>query len=174
MSWKRLGMVYVPDGTNAWARSHASLPAPVQIGPDVFRVFCSTRDAENRSHVEWVDIDLSGPPRVVLEASEPILAPGEAGTFDDGGVGVGCLIQADDGIRLYYMGWNLSVRAPWRNAIGFARAGTPLERFERFSAGPILDRSPEDPYTLSYPSVLRRGPQDWWMWYGSNLAPSAV
>ncbi len=43
--------------------------------------------------------------------------------------------------------------------------------FARFSPGPILDRSPEDPYTLSYPCVLQLGAQDWWMWYGSNLAP---
>ncbi len=174
MSWKRLGVIYVPDGTKAWAKSHAALPVPARIGPDLFRFFCSTRDADNRSHVGWADIDLSATPRVVGEASEPVLAPGEAGTFDDSGVGIGCLIEADDGVRLYYMGWNLGVRAPWRNAIGFAQARTPLERFERFSAGPILDRSPEDPYTLSYPAVLRRGPQDWRMWYGSNLAANAV
>jgi hypothetical protein len=174
MSWKRLGRVFVPDGTKAWARSHAALPVPVQIGADIFRFFCSTRDAENRSHVAWVDIDLSGPPRVLREASEPVLTPGEPGTFDDSGVGVGCLVAVESGIRLYYMGWNLSVRAPWRNAIGFAQASSPLDRFERFSPGPILDRSPEDPYTLSYPAVLRRGPQDWWMWYGSNLAANAV
>lgn len=173
MSWKRLGKVFVPSGTKSWARSHAALPAPVQIGADVFRFFCSSRDAENRSHVIWVDVDLSGPPRVLQEASEPVLAPGEPGTFDDSGVGVGCLVAVNDSIRLYYMGWNLSVRAPWRNAIGFAQARSPLERFERFSPGPILDRSPEDPYTLSYPSVLRRGPQDWRMWYGSNLAANA-
>ena len=68
------------------------------------------------------------------------------------------------------MGWNLGVRSRWRNAIGLARLGTGRDRFERFSPGPILDRSPEDPYTLSYPCVLRRSRDDWWMWYGSNLA----
>jgi hypothetical protein len=174
MSWKRLGATYVPEGNKPWAKSHAALPVPVQIGPDLFRFFCSARDADNRSHVGWADVDLTGAPSVVREASEPVLVPGDAGSFDDSGVGVGCLIEADEGVRLYYMGWNLGVRAPWRNAIGFAQARTPLDRFERFSAGPILDRSPEDPYTLSYPSVLRREPQDWWMWYGSNLAPNAV
>jgi hypothetical protein len=124
--------------------------------------------------VIWVDVDLSSSPRVLQEASELVLAPGEPGTFDDSGVGIGCLVPVDDGIRLYYMGWNLSVRSPWRNAIGFAVASSPLDRFERFSPGPILDRSPEDPFTISYPSVLRRGPQDWWMWYGSNLAANAT
>jgi len=68
------------------------------------------------------------------------------------------------------MGWNLGVRARWRNAIGLARLSIGRDRFERFSPGPILDRSPEDPYTLSYPCVLRRSRDEWWMWYGSNLA----
>lgn len=72
------------------------------------------------------------------------------------------------------MGWNIGVRAPWRNAIGVADAETLHDNFERYSAGPILDRSPEDPYTLSYPCVLRRGADDWWMWYGSNLAANAT
>lgn len=174
MSWQRMGNVFVPDGTKAWARSHAALPAPISIGQDVFRFFCSTRDSENRSHLGWVDVDLSSTPRVVRQAEEPVLAPGEPGSFDDSGVGIGCLVETDNGIGLYYMGWNLSVRAPWRNAIGLAQARNPLDRFERFSPGPILDRSPEDPYTLSYPCVLRRGRQDWWMWYGSNLAANAV
>jgi hypothetical protein len=174
MPWKRLGMIFVPDGSKAWARSHAALPIPVQIGRDIFRFFFSTRDAENRSHVGWIDVDLAGSPRVFRESSDPVLAPGEPGTFDDSGVGIGSLVQVNEGVRLYYMGWNLGVRAPWRNAIGFAYARTPLDKFERFSAGPILDRSPEDPFTLSYPAVLRRSPHEWWMWYGSNLAANAV
>jgi hypothetical protein len=174
MSWTRLGQVYAPDGTKAWARSHAALPVPVQIGSDIFRFFFSTRDAEQRSHVSWADIHLAEAPRVLREAVEPILVPGEDGAFDDSGIGAGCLTDAGDGLRLYYSGWNLGVRAPWRNAIGFAQARTPFDRFERFSPGPILDRSPEDPYTLSYPWVLRLGPDDWWMWYGSNLTAHAT
>lgn len=146
----------------------------MQIGPDIFRFFFSTRDAERRSHVGWADLDLADSPRVLQEASEPILVPGEAGAFDDSGIGLGCLTAAGGGIRLYYMGWNLGVRAPWRNAIGFAQAGTPFDRFERFSAGPILDRSPEDPYTLSYPWILRLDADDWWMWYGSHLTAHAA
>jgi hypothetical protein len=172
MSWKRLGVVFVPDGTQPWARSHAALPAPVHLAGDVFRFFYSSRDAQKRSHVGWVDVEISETPRIVETAHEPVLSPGADGSFDDSGVGVGCVTQADGGFALYYMGWNLGVRSPWRNAIGLARTPTLQAPFWRFSPGPILDRSPEDPYTLSYPSVLVRGPQDWWMWYGSNLAPA--
>lgn len=172
MAWTRLGLVFVPDGAKPWARSHAALPVPIRIAPDVFRVFFSTRDADHRSHVGWVDVDLSSQPRVLQEASEPVLAPGQDGTFDDSGVGLGCITDADNGARLYYMGWNLGVRTPWHNAIGLAQAATVRDKFERYSPGPILDRSPEDPYTLTYPWVVRRGDGNWLMWYGSNLAAS--
>jgi hypothetical protein len=174
LPWQRLGRVYCPDGTKPWARSHAALPVPVQIEANVYRIFFSTRDDAKRSHVAWVDVDLTSKPRVLREASEPTLAPGVEGTFDDSGIGIGCMTEADDGVRLYYMGWNLGGRTPWRNSIGLALARSPTDLFERFSAGPILDRSPEDPYTLTYPCVVRRSARDWWMWYGSNLTPNTA
>ena len=91
MSWKRLGVVFVPEGTQPWARSHAALPAPCQVAGDIFRFFYSSRDAEKRSHVGWVDVEVSEAPRIVESAREPVLSPGTDGTFDDSGVGVGCI-----------------------------------------------------------------------------------
>src|SRR3954468_10556139 len=172
MAWKRLGVVFAPDGNQAWARSHAALPTPVHVAGDVVRFFYSSRDAERRSHVAWVDVQVSEAPRVLETAREPVLSPGEDGTFDDSGVSIGCITPADDGTRLYYMGWNLGVRSSWRNAIGLASTPTLQGSFERFSPGPILDRSPQDPYTLTYPCVVQLGPRDWRMWYGSNLGAS--
>ena len=60
---------------------------------------------------------------------------GQDGTFDDSGVGVGCVIETDDGFALYYMGWNLGVRSPWRNAIGLARSPTLQGSVRAFFAG---------------------------------------
>ncbi len=172
MSWRRLGPVFVPDGTQPWARSHAALPTPLHLEGDLFRFFFSSRDAEKRSHVGWVDVEIAETPRLIGASTEPVLAPGTDGTFDDSGVGVGCVIETGEGLALYYMGWNLGVRAPWRNSIGLARSPAPDCDFVRFSPGPILDRAPEDPYTLSYPCVVRLGSGDWRMWYGSNLGPA--
>ncbi|TYL91752.1 hypothetical protein FXB40_27945 [Bradyrhizobium rifense] len=172
MAWRRLGQIFAPDGKSPWAHSHAALPAPVHLAGDIFRFFYSSRDTDRRSHVGWVDVEVSERPRVDAAAHAAVMAPGEDGAFDDSGVGVGCVVKTADGFSLYYMGWNLGIRSPWRNAIGLAQSPTLSRAFERFSPGPILDRSPEDPYTLSYPSVFRRGPGDWWMWYGSNLAPA--
>ncbi|TYL84553.1 hypothetical protein [Bradyrhizobium cytisi] len=155
-----------------WARSHAALPTPVHLAGDTFRFFFSSRDADKRSHVGWADVEICETPRVHEVAQMPVLAPGPDGAFDDSGVGIGSVVVTEDGVSLYYMGWNLGIRSPWRNAIGLARSSSPNGTFTRYSPGPILDRSPEDPYTLSYPHVLLFGPDDWRMWYGSNVAPA--
>ncbi|MGY4237961.1 hypothetical protein ACVIIW_006908 [Bradyrhizobium sp. USDA 4449] len=170
MSWRRLGLVYVPDGTLSWARSHAALATPLHLVGDTFRFFFSSRDFDKRSHVGWADVEICETPRVLDVARGPVLAPGPDGTFDDSGIGIGSIVATDGELLIYYMGWNLGTRSPWRNAIGLARSRLPGGPFTRFSPGPILDRSVEDPYTLSYPCVLRLSPQDWRMWYGSNLA----
>ena len=103
------------------------------------------------------------------EAQEPSFKPGAVGTFDDSGVSIGSAVDTGQEIRIYYMGWNLGVGAPWRNSIGFMRADSVEGPFQRYSEGPIMDRSPEDPYTMSYPLVLQLGPGLWRMWYGSSL-----
>lgn len=172
MPWRRLGLVHAPRGTLPWARSHAALPTPLHLGGNTFRFFLSSRDADRRSHVGWADVELGERPRLHDVAQTPVLAPGADGAFDDSGIGIGSVVATEEGISIYYMGWNLGVRSPWRNAIGLARSASPDGPFARYSPGPILDRSPEDPYTLSYPHVLLFGPGDWRMWYGSNLAPA--
>jgi hypothetical protein len=155
-------------------RTHAANPVPEHRGGDLFRVYFGGRDAANRTSIGWVDIELrADAARVVRVADEPVLGPGPAGAFDDSGTSVGCLVADGGRTLLYYLGWNLGVTAPWRNAIGLAVRDRPDGPFARYSAGPILDRSPADPYTLSYPCVLRDR-AGWRMWYGSNLSWGAA
>jgi hypothetical protein len=81
---------------------------------------------------------------------------------------MGCLARAGEKTYLYYVGWNLGVTVPWRNSIGLAVRGSAGGAFRKFSAAPIIDRCGVDPYSLSYPWVLKEGGR-WRMWYGSNL-----
>jgi hypothetical protein len=149
--------------------SHAANPIAEPISDDRARVYFGCRDSGNRTHVSFVDMVLADPPRVLAVSNEPVLGPGPAGLFDDSGTSPGCLVR--HGIRryLYYVGWNLGVTVPWRNSIGLAISAAPGEPFLKVSQAPILDRSEEDPYCLSYPWVLRDEGR-WRMWYGSNLS----
>jgi hypothetical protein len=96
-----------------------------------------------------------------------MLRPGPLGAFDDSGVSLSCIVPDGNTMLLYFMGWNLGVTVPWRNSIGLAASVDGLN-FERVSPAPILDRNRADPYSLSYPFVMRNG-DAWRMWYGSNL-----
>ncbi|MCQ4161686.1 hypothetical protein NON00_17365 [Roseomonas sp. GC11] len=175
MAWHRLGLIYQPTGPHPLLVSHAALPVGVPLGGDLVRVYFSGRDARNRSSIGTLVLRLGDPPRIEEEAAAPVLAPGGLGTFDDAGLGLGCILPGPDGEgdRLYYMGWNIGGSVPWRNAIGLALGDARQGRFTRFSEGPLMDRDRVDVFSLSYPWVLPEG-AGWRMWYGTHLAWGAA
>lgn len=167
MRWRKLGHVYAPAGERPWMASHAANPVAENRGGSTVRIYFSTRDSANRSSIAWVEVCMRDPTQVERVCEAPVLSPGERGAFDDSGCSIGCVVRAGSAWRLYYMGWNLGVTVPWRNTIGLAISADG-EHFERQSPAPLVGISAEDPYTLSYPWVLRDG-EAWRMWYGSNL-----
>jgi hypothetical protein len=170
MRWRKLGQVFtLPEHRPPWMASHASNPVPEVLGGDCFRVYFGCRDRLNRSHIAYVDLSLTPCPKVLDMAAEPVVAPGAVGAFDDSGTSMACLVHAGEHRFLYYVGWNLGVTVPWRNSIGLAISAGPGKPFVKQSRAPILDRSDEDPFSLSYPWVIREQ-RAWRMWYGSNLS----
>lgn len=149
--------------------SHASNPVAEQLQNSLFRIYFSCRDVQNRSHVGWVEVDLHRPHDVIRKSDQPVLSPGEAGTFDDSGVSIACILQVGDQKFLYYVGWNLGVTVPWRNSIGLAVKKGHAPAFEKYCKAPVLDRNCFDPFSLSYPYVLKENGM-FRMWYGSNLS----
>ncbi|MBM4200305.1 MAG: hypothetical protein FJ189_03355 [Gammaproteobacteria bacterium] len=168
MKWIKLGRVFVPGGEYAWMQTHASNPVAEWLVDDVFRVYFSTRDALSRSHIAFVDLDIREPERIVNISAAPVVAPGVIGAFDDSGSSMGCLVRNGARRYLYYLGWNLGVTVPWRNAIGLAISDGPEMPFVRYSLAPVCDRNSVDPFTVSYPWIIREDGL-WRMWYGSNL-----
>lgn len=168
MAWRKLGLIFVPAGEHSWMHSHAANPTPEPRGGNIVRVYFGCRDRSNRSHIAWVEVELAEPPRVIRVADAPVVVPGSRGSFDDSGTSIGCLVHAGARTYLYYLGWNLGVTVPWRNSIGLAIREHPDAPFTKFSPAPLLDRSSCDPFSLSYPFVLREEGR-WRMWYGSNL-----
>jgi len=167
--WRKLGQVFCPEGTHPWMQTHAANTIAEYREGDQFRIYFSCRDNQNRSSIGWVEVDLRRPTQVVRVAEEPLISPGRIGTFDDSGASMGWLVCEANRRYLYYLGWNLGVTVPWRNSIGLAISESPDAPFARYSEAPIVDRSSVDPFSISYPCVLREGAR-WRMWYGSNLS----
>ncbi len=148
--------------------THAANPVAEHLEADVFRVYFSCRDSQQRSHIAFADVDLKPPFKTLSISEEPLLAPGEIGAFDDSGVSLSCIKQINGTKYLYYLGWNLGVTVPWRNSIGLAVYDPGTATFQRFSKAPLLDRHHVDPFSISYPFVLEDD-RIFRMWYGSNL-----
>ena len=168
MVWKKTGCLFAPSGQHDWMQTHASTPFAQPLHDDVFRVFFSTRDAQNQSSIAWLDLRISTQPEVLAISSTPVLRPGLDGYFDDSGTTMSQIVRAGDKDYLYYIGWNLAAKMPFRNAIGLAVAKAGDTVFEKLSPAPILDRSATDPISLSYPWIrVENGV--WRMWYGSHV-----
>ena len=168
MEWRKIKNIFCPDHYNSWMVSHASNPTPEKISASVFRIYFSCRNAQNESYIGYADVDFNDDFKVKNVSENPVLAPGELGTFDDSGVTVTCIQQVKEKMHLYYLGWNLKVKVPYGNAIGLAVRDEVSGRFEKYSPVPVMDRSIEDPLSLSYPTVLFDN-GIYRMWYGTNL-----
>ncbi len=168
MFWRKLGKVFQPSGEYDWALSHAANPVAEHIEDDFFRIYFSARDGKNRSSIGYIVVDLSDNARVIEVPADPVLRPGDLGMFDDCGASIGCILRMGEARYLYYMGWNLAVTVPWKNAIGLAVSDTATGPFRRWSRFPVVPLDETDPYTISYPWVMKDGGV-YRMWYGSNL-----
>jgi len=153
-------------------KSHASVPIAAHLEKDDFRIYFSARDSLNRSHTGWLRIDLSVPNKIIDQSASPVLSPGELGAFDDSGAMSTWLVTRDRIRYLYYIGWNLGVTVPFRNAIGLAISNDGGE-FRRYAIGPILDRSVSEPFFCASCCVI---PDDhrWRMWYLSCVGWSVA
>lgn len=163
MRWRKLGHTELPIRRPAWMVSHAAVPFAEPLTNDTLRVYFSARDAHNRSHTAWAIINVREPGRVLDLSSEPVLAPGALGCFDDSGAMLSWIAGHADQRLLYYIGWNLGVTVPFRNAIGVA-VSERFGPFRRLGAGPLLDRTLNEPHFLASCCVLPDN-GSWLMWY---------
>lgn len=168
MVWEKIRHVFTASGEHTWMQSHAANPLAYPLTESIYRIFFTVRDAESRSYITYGDFDADRNFELIRISDHPVLEPGELGLFDDSGVAAGYLIELKGKLTLYYLGWNLKVTVPWLNTIGRAEWNEEEQRFIKCGRAPMMDRSEEDPFTISYPSVLfEKG--IYRMWYGSNL-----
>jgi hypothetical protein len=169
MKWKKISHIFVSDNNYPWMHSHAANCVAENVKEDLFRIYFSSRDINNRAHISFVDVELIPPFEIVNICNSPVLSPGEIGTFDDSGVSLSCIKIINNKKYMYYLGWNLGVTVPWRNSIGLAILDEKTGKFEKYSQAPLLDRHHVDPFSISYPYVIEDN-GIYRMWYGSNLA----
>lgn len=169
LAWRKLGLIFAPDTSRPWMRSHAAVPTPLLLEGSRYRVFFSGRDADQRSHVGFFDVDLERPEEILRVSATPVLTPGPLGGFDSDGVYVESALRVGDAVRLYTIGVTTGHTSPlFYASIGMAVSSDGGETFAKHTAAPIMDRSPFDPCLVTAPFVLRDGDR-WRMWYVSGV-----
>lgn len=166
--WTKKGLVYKPDGSMPFSRTHAQVPFGYPMG-DKLRVYFSTRDESIASATSFVELDPTDLSRITYVHDKPCLTKGAVGMFDDSGTMPSWFLPVGDEIWLYYTGWNRSDTASYRLGIGLAISRDGGLTFERKYTGPLLDRSIYDQVWIAQPCVMREEQPDgsirWRMWY---------
>ncbi|MCD4529017.1 MULTISPECIES: hypothetical protein [Pseudomonas] len=148
--------------------SHAANPLPVHLHDDVFRVFFSGRDCNNRSSIGAVDIDIEQR-RIIKEHPQPFLEHGPKGSFYADGVSIGNCYTVGDVHYMLFMGWQSPDNQHWRGDVGrLIVNGDATLALD--SEVPFMAANEIDPISLSYPWVLENGSGGYEMWYGSTLS----
>ena len=167
MRWKKLGNFIGPSSPFPWHVSHAMLPLADHIDGDLYKIYFSGRDKNNRSHIGAVVVDLTDPLKILNRLERPILEPGELGCFDDNGVSPSCLVNVGREKFLFYIGWKPRCTTRFSVVAGLAKSMDGGESFQRVSRAPILRRTEIEPFgIITAPWVIKDG-EVYRMWYVS-------
>lgn len=166
MLWKKLGQLYCPKFIHPKLASHAANPLAVLLNGDVYRIFYSGRDSQNRSSVSFIDADIVK--REVLHIHDkPAFTHGPENSFYSHGVSIGNCYEADGHRYILFMGWQSPLDRHWRGDVG--RLVLESDFSLRLDSDlPFMATSTTDPISLSYPWAIQEKHGNFRMWYGST------
>ena len=168
-NWKKLGLLFCPDGSNEWMKTHAMMPVIDLLEKDLARIYFSSRDEEGRSQGAFIKVDLNDPFKILKISDEPVLKLGQLGAFDDAGIMPTCIVTNEDKKYLYYNGWTLGKNVPFFSFNGAAVSEDGGETFIKKSRGPaVLYSNEADPYSTFAPYVIKEN-NKWKIWYVSLI-----
>ena len=151
-------------------KTHASNPLPIHLNDDVFRVFFSGRDENNKSSVGYVDIDIVKL-GVINICKRPLLTYQEENSFCSHGISIGNMYLQNEKQFILFMGWNIKENQHWRGDIGRIE----LIGNDKMKLNPktvYMGINEEDTVSLSYPFVIYHE-GIYKMWYGSTVTWSS-
>lgn len=166
MVWRKEGVIFVPNSLHPNLASHAANPLPVHLVGDIFRVFYSGRDAQNRSSVGAFDYDVAKRKIVEIHPT-PFFSRGAEGSFFADGVSVGNCYEVKGRRYVLFMGWQNPKGGHWRGDIGRLEL-LPDLTLALDGSGPFISCDAFGAISLSYPWVEPRAGGGYDMWYGAT------
>lgn len=161
---------------NIFNKHWAQLPV-VDVYPEYYKIYYSTRDHLNRSIPKWVKIT-KDTFQVIEYAEIGIINFGKPGSFDSYGIMPSCIITLSDGVKyMYYVGWSKRIDVPYWNSTGLAISMDGGETWKKYSHGPVFSSNNSEPDFIGTVEVIPPQPREkyediftkprWIMYYSS-------
>lgn len=167
MKWKKEGQVFKVNASNPDIISHASNPLAIHLKEDIFRIFFSARNKDNKSSISFIDLDIIK--KHILHVSEKTLIKfGGDNSFYSHGISIGNIYRGKENQDfILFMGWQIRGNNHWRGDIGrLELINKDNMKMSPESAFLVCDE--EDTVSLSYPFVIFHN-GIYKMWYGSTV-----
>lgn len=171
MKIQKLGLVYAPDKNEWWKMKYAMMPTPVHLKEKkVIRIFFGITDINNFGRTTYLDVSEDNPLEIVKYPDNIILDLGRDGTFDDSGTIPSSIVEEEQNHKLYYVGFQRSVKVPYMLFSGLAFSKDKnLERFHKYSESPIIERTKNSFLSNAAPFVLKENEKyKMWFWEGKK------
>jgi len=151
--WKKQGLIYQSKKNYYWNQSgHVQCPVVDMLNDEVWRIYYSTRDSENKSRISYIEVEAGNPHNIIYEHDKPIVDLGGIGTFDHDGMMLSSIVNIDNVKYLYYFGIKKTFDISNQNMIGLIIYDG--NTYTKYSDGPILGISYNDPYYVATPYVI--------------------
>lgn len=172
-NWEKQGRIFVADGRYEWMQAFAQVPSPLLL-EDRIRIYFTCRpvaepSGDYVSYTTFLDVARDDPRQILYVHDRPILPLGGSGAFDEFGVMPCCVLRKGKEVWLYYVGWARTRGVPWHSSIGLAVSDDGGTSFRRYSPGPIVTRTPQEPFVHGSPFVLPVGGR-YHLWYLAGTA----
>lgn len=154
MKWEKKGLIYISPKDGSWKDNSALTPTAYLLNDEIVRIYSSFRDTTGVGRIGYIDVEAKDPSKIIQISNNPILDIGERGMFDDSGVILGDLINIDDKVYMYYVGFQKVEKAKFLAYSGLAISHDDGESFTRYQQTPILDRAQEALYIRAIHSVI--------------------
>ena len=152
--WDRIGWIDPPVGLGEWCTSHLSLPFCIAKNASELRVYFSSRDSDERSHVGWVDVQFNSESSLKTNfGTSPLVSPGGPGTFDEHGVSGSFFEIVNNSLRIWNFGWQRLSGKAWSNAIGLVEKSV-YDTEPTVKNNLIVQSNEFENYGLAYPYLI--------------------
>lgn len=165
MKWEKKGRICGYETFDLpWYKKNTMVPLPYLINDNVIRIFVTMCDESNVGRIGFVDVNAANPAEIINYSREPLIDKGEAGAYDDNGVVTASLFQHCNKLYMYYSGYELGVKVPYKIFCGVAVSSDNGCSFKKLTKASILPPTDNELFNRCAPMVLKVDDK-YRMWY---------